>query len=108
MLKRENRLRTLRLNSPKTFSTPIFNLKIGKNSQEAKRFAFVVSKKIDKRAVVRNSLKRKFRSCIEEIFDNIGNGWDFIFYPKQAGIKSTREQILEEIKTIFLKSNLLK
>lgn len=108
MLKRENRLSQLRLNNPKTFSTPFFNLKIGKNNQEAKRFAFVVSKKIDKRAVFRNSLKRKFRSSIEEIFDNIENGWDFVFYPKQEAVKATREQILEEIKTIFLRNNLLK
>lgn len=107
MLKKEYRASPV-LRGAKSFSTQYFRLNLAKNNLEISRFAFVVSKKIDKRAVVRNSLKRKVRSNIEEIFDKIKGGNDFIFYPKQTAIKATRDQIQEEIKNLFEKNQLLK
>lgn len=72
------------------------------------RFAFVVSKKVDSRATVRNELKRKVRSAVEEIFDSISLGNDFIVYPKLNAKQAPREQVLEEIKKFFEKEGLLK
>ena len=72
------------------------------------RFAFIASKKVNKRATARNLLKRKMRSCIEEIFDRIEGGHDFIFYPKKSGIEISRELLLEETKAIFSKEGYLK
>ncbi|MEK9207134.1 MAG: ribonuclease P protein component, partial [Patescibacteria group bacterium] len=71
-------------------------------------FAFVVSKKTDARATHRNSLKRKVRSCIEEIFDNIKTGNDFIFYPKKQTEEADRDLVFQEINKFFKKANLLK
>lgn len=107
MLKKENRLTAVRLSNPKNISTPQFSLKIAKNNQDLNRFALIVSKKLDKRAVVRNSLKRKLRSCIEEIFDNIKKGYDFVFYPKQSAIKVERSEILKEITSALAKEKLI-
>ena len=108
MLKKEYRLSTVSLIGSRIFSSPCFSLKVAANKKDLSRFAFVVSKRIDKRAVVRNSLKRKIRSCIEQIFDNIETGYDFVFYPKQKAQGATREQVLGEINEIFLKNKLLK
>lgn len=108
MLKKENRLKSFRLNNPKQIKSASFSLRIGRSKEEVNKFAFVVSKKIDKRATARNSLKRKVRSCIEEIFDNIEKGNDFIIYPKKEAIGATRLQILEEMKNLFIKQKLLK
>lgn len=108
MLKKKYRLSQVPLTRAKSFSTPYFNLKVGKNNFQISRFAFVVSKKLDKRAVVRNSLKRKIRGSIEEIFDKIDSGWDFVFYPKEASIRGTRDQIQGEIKNLFEKNQFLK
>ena len=66
----------------------LFDLKVGENGKDLNRFAFVVSKKIDKRATTRNRIKRKFRSCIENNFENIEKGYDFLFI--------IRKNILEE------------
>ena len=107
MLKRENRLTLVRLSNPKNISTPFFSLRIEKNDQNLNRFAFIVSKKIDKRAVIRNSLKRKLRSCIEEIFDNIQKGYDFVFYPKSLLIKTEREEVLTELKKTLIKERVM-
>lgn len=108
MLKRENRLSAVLLKNPRIFSDSLFTLKVSGNNKEVSRFAFVVSKKLDKRATVRNSLKRKIRSCIEQIFDNIETGQDFVFYPKQKAVEANREQILGEINKIFSKNGILK
>ena len=108
MLKKEYRLTSGSLSNPKNFKSPFFNLKIGKNSLEVNRFAFIISKKIDPRATQRNELRRKVRSCIEEIFDSIGKGYDFIFYPSAIAKKANREEILGEINKLFKENNLIK
>ena len=108
MLKKEYRLNPVLLRSPRNFSCGYFSLKVAKNNLEISRFAFVISKKIDKRATSRNSVKRKIRSIIEEMFDKINTGNDFLFYPKEASITATRDQIQEEIENLFEKNQLLK
>ncbi len=108
MLKREYRLTFGSINKGKNFKLPLFNLRIGENPLEINRFAFIISKKVDARATERNALRRKVRSCIEEIFDNIKPGNDFIFYPSALAKDKDRAEILEEIKRIFKENNLLK
>ena len=105
MLKKINRIATPHITDPGKISTPLFNLKIGANNSSISRFAFVISKKIDKRATVRNSLKRKFSSCVEEIFDRIETGNDYIFYPSPQAILAPREKILDEIKKVLIKND---
>lgn len=108
MLKKQNRLKAFHLSSPRIVSSPLFTLKIGENEGEESRFAFIVSKKIDKRAVVRNSVKRKVRSCIEQISGNIHEGKDFVFYLRSEAVNAPREIVLEEINKLFTVNKLLK
>lgn len=108
MLKKEYRLTSGSLSNPKNFKTPFFNLKIGKNSLGINRFGFIVSKKIDTRATERNSVRRKVRSCIEEIFDTIKQGNDFVFYPSQIAKSADRQKIMDEINRLFKENDLLK
>lgn len=103
MLKKINRLSQVRLKDSKNISTPLFSLKSAKNNLDFPRFGFVISKKVDKSAVGRNSLKRKLSSCIEEIFDRIkGDGRDFVFYPNATAAQASREKLLEEIEKVIL------
>lgn len=107
MLKKIYRLSSLNLRSPKNISGELFNLKIGKNNLQVSRFGFVISKKIDKRASVRNALKRKLSRSIEEIFDKIETGYDIVFYPKNLALGATGEIISLEINKIFSKEGLI-
>lgn len=108
MLKKEYRLNSFLISNPKQVVTPYFSVKFGKNGKSLNQFAFIVSKKVDGRATVRNELKRKVRSCIEEIFDNISLGYDFVVYPKMSAKDASRGQILMEINKFFEKEGLLK
>lgn len=94
--------------SPKTLNTPAFNLKISKNNFSFSRYGFVISKKADKRAVVRNKLKRIFRKRVEEMLDKIKGGWDMIFYIKKEALNTEKEKISFSIHNALQKEGLLK
>lgn len=108
MLKKIYRLSGTYLKNPKNIKTSYFNIKTVKNDLNINRFAFIVSKKIDKRAVVRNRIKRKVRAGIEELFSSIEKGNDFVFYPKKKAIDINQSQLLNELKNTFLKQGLIK
>lgn len=75
----------------KTFSrslqSPLFTLRLGENGLEHNRYGVIVSKKIDKRAVVRNGIKRKIRGCIAEMEDSLKKGYDMLFVVKKNFLK---------------------
>jgi ribonuclease P protein component len=48
------------------------------------RFGFVVSKKIDKRAVVRNRLRRQLAGAVLALVSEIKPGWGIIFLVKKS------------------------
>jgi ribonuclease P protein component len=108
MLKKIFRLDAPKLIRSKNIQSASFSLKTAKNDLDIPRFAFVISKKLDKRAVVRNSTKRKLSSCIEEIFDRIKGGNDFIFYPKPLIVEMNHKELLSEIENVFRKEGLQK
>ena len=79
MLERKYRLLVPISKTAQLFSTPQFSLRVSKNGESVSRFGFIVSKKIDKRAVVRNRVKRLLRRVIEENIKKIAAGYDFLF-----------------------------
>lgn len=87
--------------------TPFFTLRVTQNTLSITRFGFVVSKKIDKRAVIRNSVKRKIRSCIEEMRDTIKPGRDLLFFTKKAAVEEERKIILSRIEIVLRQEGLL-
>jgi ribonuclease P protein component len=68
------------------------------------KFAFVVSTKIDKRATVRNNIKRKFRVAAQDLVDDselkIKKG-SYIFIIKDASLKTMKSH---EIVTLIKNS----
>lgn len=101
MFKKENRLSAREKLSGPTLNSELFSLKISKNSLSRSRFGFIVSKKIDKRATVRNSLKRKMRSCLEENFKLIKPGYDMLFVIKKKALEKSREEVCQEVTKIL-------
>ncbi len=104
MLKRKFRLPKERLRAKKSLNFRDFVLKTSENNLGLSRFGFVVSKKIDKRAVARNKAKRFFRAYIEENLEKIKPGYDFLFILKRIPEKET----IIQIKEVFIKEGYLK
>ncbi len=94
MLKKKYRLlRETKFDNKNIFTSPFFVLRIAKNEKSLSRFGFVVSKKTDKRAVVRNRVKRQIRHNIEENLDKINPGYDILFVLKKQMTNKTTEEI---------------
>jgi len=96
MLKKKYRLlKETKFDRKDLYTSPFFVLKLAKNEKSFSRFGFVVSKKIDKRATVRNRIKRQIRVCIEDNFDKIKPGHDMLFILKKQTLNKTTKEIGE-------------
>lgn len=90
----------------KTFFLPQLTLKYQVNDQKALRLGFVVSTKVDKKAVIRNKVKRRMREALRAELDNIKNGNDLLFIAKKSCIDlnlvDLKKQIQFALKTTHL------
>jgi ribonuclease P protein component len=109
MLKKQNRLgRLTRKKEDKLFTFPLFNLRISDNGEKITKFAFIVSKKIDKRAVVRNRTKRVLRNAAEEILKKYQMGKNIIIVSKKSLLPEQGEDVKNTLETIIKKTADLK
>ncbi len=103
MLKRENRLSKIaRSVGEHKYFSPFFQVRISNNKENKARFGFIVSKKIDKRAVVRNRTKRVLRSAVETFVNKL-SGKDIIIVAKKALSAKEREEVAKELGSILNK-----
>lgn len=108
MLKKQFRLRSgIRVLTQNSFSSPLFTLKIGRNALSHNCYRFVISKKIDKRAVVRNRVKRLLSHAIEGMNSKLMPGYDMIVVTKKP-ILENMDRIQEELREVFKKARILK
>ncbi|MFH1187773.1 MAG: ribonuclease P protein component [bacterium] len=99
----------------KPFLTNFFNFKIKKNNLEQSRFCIIVSNKVDKRAVIKNRIKRQISEIIRLNMNNIKTGYDISVLAKSGLIDKDTKKIVCDYKEIeknilyaFGKMNLLK
>ena len=109
MLKKENRLSDIRFKTKsQNFDSTLFKIKVFSNGGDAIKFAFVVSKKIDKRAVVRNQTKRVLGNAAKSILKKTKNGESIIIFAKTAISFSQEEETRNLLEQVFKKAELLK
>jgi|SRR5579859_6554156 len=99
---------SVHLRNVEALHTSYFVIKIAKNNLSYNRYSFIVSKKVDKRAVVRNRLKRRFRAEVEHIQKETSSGFDFLYVLRKEAIEQTHETLRIELKTALLKKGLVK
>jgi len=83
----------------KTIKTPLFNiLYLSQEEIEAPKIGFVVSKRIDKSAVVRNQIKRKLAVAVGNLINKLQPNILLLFLVKHpvkiASIKEIEKTIL--------------
>ena len=97
MLKKKNRLKKISGTKGKNINTPLFNLKISESGEDVTRFGFVVSKKISKKAVLRNKTKRVLQKAAKEALDKITKGKNVIIYAKKTFTYKDTEEVKNNI-----------
>jgi len=88
------------------FFTRDFNIKHFSNEKKYSRFAFVVSGKIAKKAVVRNKVRRQLSEIIRNNFSNIKKGEDIILLAKKPLISKSYQDKEKIIIAAFKKTKL--
>jgi len=91
--------------------TPFFSLlylKPEKSGLVSSKFAFVLSKKVSKKATERNRTKRILAGSVRGLIKKIEEGYLVIFLVKKRAIGGDRQVILDTISNAFLKIGLLK
>lgn len=107
MLKRQLRFpASNRLNHPSVYSTELFTARFTSNNRSSSRFGFVAGKTLDKRATVRNRVRRIFRSCLEERLSCIVPGYDMLFFLKRGIIGKEKEDICKEVEKFLTEKRL--
>lgn len=109
MFKRENRLVPgIKFNNSYLSVNSQFILKEKKNGLTVNRLGIVVSKKIDKRAVVRNRVKRFFRTALMNLFGKMSTGHDILIIVKKGILGKAKEENLLAVKNALGKAGIIR
>jgi len=71
-------------------------------------FAFVISKKVEKKATKRNKIKRLLSEAVRNFLPQIQPGVKGVFFVKKEILEKKFTEIKAEIENIFKKENLFK
>lgn len=89
------------------FSENFLALKVVENNLKTSRFGFMVSKKISKKAVVRNRIKRLLRESVRLMQIEVKSGFDMVFISRSGIVKKSLKEISGTVKKLLKKSGLL-
>ncbi|PJE70179.1 ribonuclease P protein component [Candidatus Shapirobacteria bacterium CG10_big_fil_rev_8_21_14_0_10_48_15] len=90
----------------KVYSSRSFSLLLGPPNRRAgsAQFAFVVSKKIDRRAVSRNRVKRLLAASVQPLLPQIKPSLTVVFLAKKDIVTASQKELAQEIEAIFQKA----
>ncbi len=91
----------------KTHHSPHLSLKIYIASEEILAISFVVSKKIAKKAVTRNLLKRRGRAILQKAVVHIHKPHIGAFFFKKGAEKLSFHELEEEITQLLKKARII-
>lgn len=94
----------------RSVSTPIFNFAylFNQSPQEPSRFGFIISKKIDKRATVRNGTKRRLREAVRLFLKDFkreinGRGLTAVFIIRRGALDKSYEEVSHWVNQVLSK-----
>lgn len=82
-------------------------IKVLTNGKRKSRFAFIVSNKVSKSAVVRNSIKRQMREGLRANLSQIKQGVDVVITAKNQSVEAQKGGVRKEIENLLQKSRLI-
>jgi ribonuclease P protein component len=81
---------------------------IDNENDQPSKFAFVISTKISKEAVDRNTIKRHMSEAIRIMVKDIRSGLDVVFLAKPSIMRIPASEIVKEIRTAIKEGGFLK
>jgi len=90
------------------FGNKTFVMYYLKTVMETNRLGIVVSKKVSKKAVVRNKIKRRIKEAFRLNEDSFLSGYDLIIIAKESIEKEKYSQLEKSLKHLFYKKKLMR
>lgn len=87
---------------------PFFVLRYQEKEVEPSRFAFVVSKRIDNRAVGRNAIRRLFADIITSLLPQFEKKVDAVFYVRKPSAQASKDDVSQAVRKIFKKEGIIR
>ena len=111
MLPKENRLRNKKdfdriSTRGRQVSGNFLILKFQSNELNLARIGFVVSKKVSKKAVLRNKVKRRLREAVKRELVSLKPGFDLVFFTRREIKDREFSDIQQAVKQLFEKAKL--
>lgn len=78
------------------------------NNLKVSRFAFIISQKVSKKAVLRNKIRRQLREKTRLALPQIKKGLDVIIIVSPGAEKKEKGELVENLNKLFLKAKLTK
>ena len=92
-----------------TFQSTNFGVAIlDRKDDNPPRFAFIVSTKIAKDAVDRNTIKRHMSETVRLLTSEVKNGLDVVFLAKTSIMRCPADEIVREVRTAVRTSGITK
>jgi len=112
MLTKTNRLRKEKdfeglFKKGKSFKNGFLILKIVQNNLKESRFAFIVSQKVSKKAVLRNKVKRRLRDIVRKNMKEIKKGVDVALITLSGIEKQSFIETKKTLDDLFKKTGLI-
>lgn len=95
------------LKQGRKITMPMGQLIFRQTQNPVSRFAFVVSTRIDKRAVVRNRIKRLLRESIRHLLPEIKPGHDMLIVARSNQSKTSQTEVEMVVKEVLVKSGMI-
>jgi ribonuclease P protein component len=83
------------------------SLRFGQNNLSQSRWGFVVSKKVDKRAVIRNQIKRRLRAIVRQNLGHLKSGLDIMVLTRAEIKNLTYNQLKDSFLSLLKKADLM-
>ncbi len=98
-IKKRKDFLTVASNGNKSFGDFFIIQKLKKQNQEYSRFGFTVSKKVSKKAVHRNLIKRRIKHIITEL-ESIKIGYDIVIIAKYRALNTSYQNLKQDFITL--------
>jgi len=106
-IKKEGEIKTL-FKKGRSFFGDIIGVKIMKNSFENTRFVVMVGKKVHKRAVRRNKIRRRIRASLSSHSSSILPGFDIAIIARPSSVDSDYKDIDKSLVVVLKKAGVFK
>jgi ribonuclease P protein component len=111
MLTKKHRLPKKRIDQVKGggryFQTAFFTLAYLSGKTTDSQFAFVLSKRVSKKATIRNKTKRLIAGSVREIMTDLKDGFWVVFLVKRAALDQNKAALSEAVRESFAQIGLL-